>query len=80
MLQFKAFVSVSWSMCEGVYLFYFSWNGTFFCNLSDSACLYIKFVALKFVLLGFDSVSIQESEFCVAVKWIAVMDTYIAEK
>jgi hypothetical protein len=24
MLQFKAFVSVSWSMCEGVYLFYFS--------------------------------------------------------
>jgi len=50
------------------------------CNLSDSACLNIKFVALKFVLLGFDSVSIQESEFCVAVKWMAVMDTYIAEK
>ena len=37
-------------------------------------------MALKFVLLGFDSVSIQESEFCVAVKWMAVMDTYIAEK
>ena len=37
-------------------------------------------MALNFVLLGFDSVSIQESEFCVAVKGMAVMDTYIAEK